>query len=97
MLDQPDKVADYNKRMDDTAKTVRDELAAYAALPALARERELYQAANVQLERYFAANKAMRDAVATGDGALAQQISDEQSRPARRELSLPPTPPTAPA
>ncbi|KAG1265637.1 hypothetical protein G6F66_014135 [Rhizopus arrhizus] len=28
----------------------------------------------------------MRDAVATGDGALAQQISDEQSRPARREL-----------
>ncbi|HGM5880943.1 TPA: methyl-accepting chemotaxis protein [Stenotrophomonas maltophilia] len=86
MLDQPDKVADYNKRMDDTAKTVRDELAAYAALPALARERELYQAANVQLERYFGANKAMREAVAAGDGALAQQISDEQSRPARREL-----------
>ena len=86
MLDQPDKVADYNKRMDDTAKTVRDELAAYAALPALARERELYQTANVQLERYFGANKAMREAVAAGDGALAQQISDEQSRPARREL-----------
>jgi methyl-accepting chemotaxis protein len=86
MLDQPDKVADYNKRMDDTAKTVHDELAAYSALPALAKERELYQAANVQLERYFAANKAMRDAVAAGDGALAQQISDERSRPARRDL-----------
>ncbi|MBH1602230.1 MCP four helix bundle domain-containing protein, partial [Stenotrophomonas maltophilia] len=86
MLDQPDKVADYNKRMDDTARTVHEELAAYAALPALARERALYQAANVQLERYFAANKAMREAVAAGDGPLAQQISDEQSRPARREL-----------
>ena len=40
MLDQPDKVADYNKRMDDTAKAVHDELAAYA-LPALDKEREL--------------------------------------------------------
>lgn len=86
MLDQPDKVADYYKRMDDTAKAVHDELAAYSALPALAKERELYGAANVQLDRYFAANKAMREAVAAGDGALARQISDEQSRPARRDL-----------
>ncbi|SNT83370.1 methyl-accepting chemotaxis protein, partial [Stenotrophomonas sp. CC120222-04] len=86
MLNQPEKVADYNKRMDDTAKAVHDELAAYSALPALEKERELYRAANVQLERYFAANKAMREAVAAGDGALAQQISDEQSRPARRDL-----------
>ncbi|HIE5354727.1 TPA: methyl-accepting chemotaxis protein [Stenotrophomonas maltophilia] len=86
MLDQPDKVADYNKRMDATAKAVRDELAAYAALPAQDRERELYRAASAQVDRYFAANKAMRDAVAAGDGVMAQQISDEQSRPARREL-----------
>ncbi len=86
MLDQPDKVADYYKRMDDTAKAVHDELAAYSALPALAKERELYAAANVQLDRYFAANKAMREAVAAGDGTLARQISDEQSRPARRDL-----------
>ncbi|SDK75118.1 methyl-accepting chemotaxis protein [Stenotrophomonas pavanii] len=86
MLDQPDKVADYTKRMDDTAKGVHDELAAYAALPALAKERELYRAASAQLDRYFAANKAMREAVAAGDGVLAQQISDEQSRPARRDL-----------
>ncbi|HDS1233619.1 TPA: MCP four helix bundle domain-containing protein [Stenotrophomonas maltophilia] len=86
MLDQPDKVADYNKRMDTTAKAVRDELAAYAALPAQDKERELYRAASAQVDRYFAANKAMRDAVAAGDGIMAQQISDEQSRPARREL-----------
>ncbi|PZT32642.1 chemotaxis protein [Stenotrophomonas maltophilia] len=86
MLDQPDKVADYNKRMDATAKAVRDELAAYAALPAQDKERELYRAASAQVDRYFAANKAMRDAVAAGDGIMAQQISDEQSRPARREL-----------
>jgi len=86
MLDQPDKVADYNKRMDTTAKAVRDELAAYAALPAQDKERELYRAASAQVDRYFAANKAMRDAVAAGDGVMAQQISDEQSRPARREL-----------
>ena len=31
MLDQPDKVADYTKRMDDTAKGVHDELAACRA------------------------------------------------------------------
>jgi len=86
MLDQPEKVADYNKRMDDTAKAVHDELAAYAALPALDKERELYRAASAQLDRYFAANKAMRDAVTAGDGVLARQISDEQSRPARRDL-----------
>ncbi|HEL5055313.1 TPA: MCP four helix bundle domain-containing protein [Stenotrophomonas maltophilia] len=86
MQDQPDKVADYNKRMDTTAKAVRDELAAYAALPAQDKERELYRAASAQVDRYFAANKAMRDAVAAGDGIMAQQISDEQSRPARREL-----------
>ncbi|MCU1174875.1 MCP four helix bundle domain-containing protein, partial [Stenotrophomonas maltophilia] len=86
MLDQPEKVADYNKRMDDTAKAVHDELAAYSALPALDKERELYRAASTQLDRYFAANKAMREAVAAGDGAQAQQISDEQSRPARRDL-----------
>ncbi|OBU68568.1 chemotaxis protein [Stenotrophomonas maltophilia] len=86
MLDQPEKVADYNTRMDTTARTVRDELAAYSALPAQARERELYRAASAQLDRYFAANKAMREAVAAGDGVLARQISDEQSRPARRDL-----------
>ncbi len=86
MLDQPDKVADYNKRMDATAKVVRDELTAYAALPAGAKEKELYSHVAADVEAYFAANTDMRAAVAAGDGATAQQISDERSRPARRKL-----------
>ncbi len=86
MLDQADKVADYNKRMDATAKTVRDELQAYAVLPAGAEEKALYRKVAADLEVYFAANAEMRTAVAAADGVLAQQISDEKSRPARRRM-----------
>jgi methyl-accepting chemotaxis protein len=86
MLDQPDKVADYNKRMDATAKVVRDELTEYAALPAGAKEKELYSLVAADVDAYFAANTDMRAAVAAGDGVLAQQISDDRSRPARRKL-----------
>ena len=86
MLDQADKVADYNKRMDATAKTVRDELAAYAALPAGEEEKALYRKVAADLEVYFAANTEMRAAVAAADGVLARQVSDEKSRPARRAM-----------
>ncbi len=50
MLDQPEKVADYNKRMDDTAAVVREQLAAYAKLPAGAKERELYRAVQADID-----------------------------------------------
>ncbi len=86
MLDQPDKVADYNKRMDTTAKAARDELAAYAALPAGDEEKKLYGHVAADLDAYFAANTDMRAAIAAGDGVLAQQISDDRSRPARRKM-----------
>ncbi|WP_313161026.1 methyl-accepting chemotaxis protein [Stenotrophomonas sp.] len=86
MFDQPEKVADYNTRMDSTAKIVRDELAAYAALPAGDRERALFRKVSADVDAYFHANAELRAAVAAGDGALARQISDEKSRPARRTL-----------
>ena len=86
MLDQADKVADYNKRMDATAKIVRDELKAYAALPAGEEEKALYRKVAADLEVYFAANAEMRTAIAAADGVLAQQISDDKSRPARRAM-----------
>ncbi|WNH50326.1 methyl-accepting chemotaxis protein [Stenotrophomonas aracearum] len=86
MLDQPDKVADYNTRMDATAKTVRDELNAYAALPAGDQEKALYRKVAADLEVYFAANAEMRAAGAAGDAVLARQISDDKSRPARRTM-----------
>ncbi|MGG6341805.1 methyl-accepting chemotaxis protein [Stenotrophomonas indicatrix] len=85
MLDQPEKVADYNKRMNDTAKVVREQLAAYAALPAGAKERALYQAVQADIDGYFAANTKLREAATAGDGEVARQISDEQSRPLRRK------------
>ena len=86
MLDQPDKVADYNTRMDTTAKAARDELAGYAALPAGEEEKKLYGHVAADLDAYFAANTDMRAAIAAGDGVLAQQISDDRSRPARRKM-----------
>ncbi len=86
MLDQPDKVADYNTRMDATAKTVRDELNAYASLPAGDQEKALYRKVAADLEVYFAANTEMRAAGAAGDAVLARQISDDKSRPARRTM-----------
>ncbi|QZN81412.1 MCP four helix bundle domain-containing protein [Stenotrophomonas sp. DR822] len=85
MLDQPEKVADYNKRMNDTATVVRQQLAAYAALPAGAKERALYQSVQADIDGYFAANTKLREAATAGDGELARQISDEQSRPLRRK------------
>ncbi len=85
MLDQPDKVADYNKRMDDTARTVREQLDAYAVIPAGDKERALFAPVKANVDAYFAANAKLRAAVDAGDGALAQQISDEQSRTARRK------------
>jgi len=86
MFDQPEKVADYNTRMDATAKVVRDELTAYAALPAGERERALFAKVATDVEAYFAANAELRAATAAADGALAREISDEKSRPARRKL-----------
>ncbi|RRU66999.1 MCP four helix bundle domain-containing protein, partial [Stenotrophomonas maltophilia] len=85
MLDQPEKVADYNKRMDDTAAVVREQLAAYAKLPAGAKERELYRAVQADVDGYFAANTKLREAATAGDGVVARQISDDQSRPLRRK------------
>ncbi|WP_313179050.1 methyl-accepting chemotaxis protein [Stenotrophomonas sp.] len=85
MLDQPEKVADYHKRMDDSADIVRKELAAYAALPSGDKERALYQPVKAGVDAYFAANASLRAAADAGDGVLAQQVSDEQSRPARRK------------
>jgi len=85
MLDQPEKVADYNKRMDDTAAVVREQLAAYAKLPAGAKERELYRAVQADIDGYFAANAKLREAATAGDGVVARQISDDQSRPLRRK------------
>ncbi len=85
MLDQPEKVADYNKRMDESADIVRKELAAYAALPTGDKERALYQPVKAGVDAYFAANAKLRAAADAGDGVLAQQVSDEQSRPARRK------------
>ncbi|MEG0186835.1 MAG: MCP four helix bundle domain-containing protein, partial [Stenotrophomonas sp.] len=86
MLDQPEKVADYEKRMDATAKVVRDELAAYAALPAGDKEKALYQKVSADVDTYFKANAELRAAVAAGDGVLGRQVSDDKSRPARRQL-----------
>ncbi len=86
VLDKPESVADYDKRMADTGKIVNAELVAYAALPAGDKERQLYEVVDARAADYFKANGLIKAAIAAGDGVTAQQISDEQSRPARRAL-----------
>jgi len=86
VLDKPESVADYDKRMEATGKVVHEEMAAYAALPAEPKERELYEVVAARNADYFKANAAIKQAIAAGDNAGAQQISDEQSRPGRRAL-----------
>ena len=66
MLDKPEKVADYNKRMDAAAKVVHQELDAYAALPADATERALYAKVKAAVAAYLAANEQLRAAGGSG-------------------------------
>ena len=86
MLDQPERVADYNKRMDASQKIVQDEMVAYAALPADDTDRALFKKVQDDVAAYFAANAKLREASNAGDAVTAQQVSDEQSRPLRRKL-----------
>ncbi|WP_099207251.1 methyl-accepting chemotaxis protein [Xanthomonas citri] len=86
MLDKPEKVADYNARMDAAIKVVRERLSAYSVLSANDQERGLYRKVANDIEAYLGANGELRSAVSAGDGGLAQQISDDKSRPARRKL-----------
>jgi len=84
--DEPDAVADYFQRM----QKVRGDVAKTQAIidkslrdPA---EIAMYRDASAKLAQYLEANTRMGDAIRLGDIAKARLISDEESRPLRRDL-----------
>ena len=87
-LDDPAKIADYDKRMAEARKQIEDQEAKYNAIPTPSNAAELamYEKVKVQREAYFKAHDRIHEAVAAGDGDAARAISAEQSRMIRRDL-----------
>jgi methyl-accepting chemotaxis protein len=85
-LDEPDAIIDYNKRMADSKKIVEEQQKLFEALPADDKEKQLYADVTTKLAAYFDARKEIEAALEAGDHVLAQSVSDDKSRPRRREL-----------
>ncbi|MEJ1098689.1 MULTISPECIES: MCP four helix bundle domain-containing protein, partial [unclassified Pseudoxanthomonas] len=84
--DEPEAVEDYFKRMQKARDAVTKAQGIYERSTAAGREAEFYTEVKKHLARYYDANTRMGDAIRAGDVVGAQTISDEDSRPARREL-----------
>ncbi|SOD52042.1 sensor domain CHASE3-containing protein, partial [Pseudoxanthomonas wuyuanensis] len=84
--DEPEAVEDYFKRMDKTREAIAAAEAAYARTTTQGEEAKLYDQVRKQRELYLSANTRMGDAIRAGDVAAAQKVSDDESRPARRDL-----------
>ncbi|MEB1547375.1 methyl-accepting chemotaxis protein [Xanthomonas campestris pv. campestris] len=82
----PEAVTNYFERMAKTRADVDAAQAAYTKTMTAGKETELYAAVKQQLDGYYAANAAMGTAVRAGDFAAASKVSDERSRPLRRDL-----------
>ena len=85
-LDEPDAIIDYNKRMAASKKIVEEQQALFEALPTDDKEKQLYTDVTTKLTAYFDARKEIDAALEAGDYVLAQSVSDEKSRPRRRDL-----------
>ena len=81
-----DVVADYDKRMADSRAIIEEQDRLYAAIAMTAREKAVYDVMKERLASYFSAHDEIGEAIALGDGVAAQAVSDEKSRPRRREL-----------
>ncbi|MEA0737529.1 methyl-accepting chemotaxis protein [Xanthomonas campestris pv. campestris] len=82
----PEAVQNYFERMAKTRADVDATQLAYAKTTTAGKETELYDAVKQKLAAYYQANAAMGDAVRAGDFVAASKVSDEQSRPLRRDL-----------
>ncbi|KLJ02771.1 methyl-accepting chemotaxis protein [Luteimonas sp. FCS-9] len=85
-LDEPEAVRDYDQRLAGIEKIIAEQRALYEALPLTAEEQGLYDAVTARLATYFDARREIEQALAAGDGATAQMVSDDKSRPLRRDL-----------
>ncbi|MBB2802900.1 methyl-accepting chemotaxis protein [Xanthomonas arboricola] len=84
--DDPKAVQNYFERMDKARSEVEIAQTAYARTTQPGKEAELYEAVKQKLTDYYKANAALGAAVRAGDLVTANTVSDEQSRPARRDL-----------
>ncbi|MFA4687245.1 MCP four helix bundle domain-containing protein, partial [Xanthomonas perforans] len=84
--DDPKAVQNYFERMDKARADVATAQDAYAKTTTAGRETELYDEVKLKLDAYYKANAALSAAVRAGDLVTANRVSDEQSRPARRDL-----------
>jgi methyl-accepting chemotaxis protein len=85
-LNEPEAVADYDRRMAEIEDAVAKLKTRYEALHSDSQEKALYAKVASALEDYFAAHRLIEQALASGDPVSAQAVSDEQSRPKRRVL-----------
>ncbi|MET0289554.1 MAG: MCP four helix bundle domain-containing protein, partial [Pseudoxanthomonas sp.] len=82
----PKAVADYVTRMEKMRKEVAEDQSAYEKTITAGEEAKLYEGVKQVLASYLDANQRLDKAVQAGDVAMAQQVSDDESRPLRRDL-----------
>ncbi|RXR02625.1 methyl-accepting chemotaxis protein [Pseudoxanthomonas composti] len=84
--EDPEAVADYVARMDKMRGEIQDDLTAYEKTISGEKEAGMFAGVKKVLTGYLDANQRLSQAVQGGDVAGAQKISDEESRPLRRDL-----------
>ena len=85
-LDDPAFVAEYNQRITEQLQKLSEHSRQYEALPASAAQKQLYADMQKTSKAYLDAHALMAQAIASGQFDLAQTISNDQSRIARRDL-----------
>ncbi len=85
-LDDPEFVAEYEQRIATQQQLLASHLEQYEALPASPEQQQLTAALRTTLQRYLAAHDQLAAAIAAGESAAAQDISNQASRDTRREL-----------
>ncbi len=84
--DDPKAVQNYFERMDKARADIDVAQKAYAKTTTPGKEAELYDTVKLKLAEYYNANAALGAALRAGDLVTANTVSDERSRPARRDL-----------
>ncbi|MEN4905185.1 MCP four helix bundle domain-containing protein, partial [Luteimonas sp. TWI1437] len=85
-LDDLEAVRDYDQRLAGIEQIIAEQRGLYEGLPLVDEERRMYGEMTARLAAYFEARREIEQALAAGDGAAAQAVSDAKSRPLRRDL-----------
>jgi methyl-accepting chemotaxis protein len=85
-MDEPQILAEYSRSIEKNLAQISEQQRLYEVLPATDEQKRLYAALQGAMQPYFDAHDRMEAAITAGDAALAHTISNEESRPRRREL-----------